>query len=795
MTTRQFKTHKYLPGAIAGAFFAMDASMAFAQLDEIIVTARKREESLQDVPVTVQALTSDVLEAYNTMGFEDLNDLVSGMSIYNGGPTQPSINLRGVQGNAINAASDDSVAVNLDGVQHSNAQLFRFGLFDLESVEVLKGPQALFFGKNSPGGVVALKTKNPTAEFFSEFQGGYETEGERAYGHVVLSGPLSDIWGARLGVRYQDSEGFFDNRWATGDPTATQPVWDTGPNYDEVVILGTLEGSFERGDARLKLYHADREGGQYNQVGIAVCNSLQPISNPFSDCDVSDNYSEESFIIDPSAAPSRFADDEPSFDYELTQLSLDASYEINDTWEVSSITGWVDIDNFFFGNIGARPANIAFGLGAGQVARVETISQEIRFSGDFDNFQLMFGGFIDDRSTKIGANVWISPTFKLIPDMEAEVDGESWSVFAQANIPLGDSVELSIGARYMEEERTYEGRNLEEWRGIPAGPHRVDPDEIDADNLSPEITLSWEPSADLTLYASYKEGFKSGGFDVAPLDVAPSTVPGTAPVDRSFDQEEVSGFEFGAKWMGLDNTLRINAALFFYEYEDLQQSLFATTDEGGVVVRTLNAGEATTNGFEVDLLWQTPLEGLTLSGNVAYNDNEFDDYESVCNQYQIFVDATGCDIDLDNDPTTDAGGLLTGTGIEGQDRSGHPLRRAPEWSGSLGLNYDTPLSGAVRFKANLIASFSDEYMANGENNPWGVQDDFVLFNAGIGIYADNGSWALDLMSRNLTDEDVALTMFDNSRSGSDTVPENLAYARNAPREIMLQFTFRPELFF
>ena len=443
-----------------GASFAQTSEGSAAdsrQLDVILVQARKREESIQDVPVVVQAFDSELLEAFSTTQFGDLNDLVSGLTIYSDGPTQPSINLRGVQGNAINPQGDDSVAINVDGVQHSTSQLFRFGLFDLETIEVLKGPQALFFGKNSPGGIVAVRTKNPTDEFYAEFQGGYEFAGERIYGHAILSGPLSENWGARVGVRYADQEGYLNNIWGDGDPSATQPLNQHGPDFEELVIQGTLRGEFDRGSITLKAFNASREGGQYTQSQLILCNSLITTVNPFSDCTLDDNFSTEPFVIDPAFAPS-FAPRVPTSDYGLTQISLDGNLELNDNWSLHSITGYVDIDNTLVGAVGGGPNSAAFSLGAAQNVTMETFSQELRLDGSFDKLKVMLGGFIDDRQSDQRAIIYISPTFPISPDALAVVDGNSWSIFAQAEYDVLDDLTVSFGGRYTDEGAYNPGR-------------------------------------------------------------------------------------------------------------------------------------------------------------------------------------------------------------------------------------------------------------------------------------------------------------------------------------------------
>ena len=233
-------------------------------LDIMVVEARKKAESLQDVPVVVQAFDSETLEAFGTSSFKDLNSLVAGLSVYTEGTLNPKISLRGVTGNDINALSDEPVSVVMDGVAHSSSQIFRYGLFDVEAAEVLKGPQALYFGKNSPGGIIAIRTKMPTDEFFVEFQTGYEFSGDRFYGHGIVSGPITDNWGGRLAVKGQDSEGYFTNTFGDGfenDPSVPQPFDDRGPNYSDLLSIATLKGEYDRAEIVLKGLYGRRTGG------------------------------------------------------------------------------------------------------------------------------------------------------------------------------------------------------------------------------------------------------------------------------------------------------------------------------------------------------------------------------------------------------------------------------------------------------------------------------------------------------------------------------------------------------
>ncbi len=811
--------YKLLAGSIATAFFALDVSTAFAALDEIIVTARKREESLQDVPVVVQAFTAETLEARGTTDFLDLNDQVSGLNINQSGTRHPSINMRGIQSDAVNAAADESISVNFNGVQHSSSQILRFGLFDLQSVEVLKGPQALFFGKNSPGGIVAFKTKDPTDEFFSEVQVGFEEAAERAYGHVIVSGPFNDNWGGRLSYRYQDADGYFDNVWGVPNantPTpATTPADTTGPDFTENVVIGTIKGVFDRSDVTVKLYNGSRSGGLHTWLQYWNCELQQearaaisdstpfPSTNPYSDCRLDEDVASAPFAASdnhPAAAGTTSAVGAPGAysDYELTQASLEFNYEINESWEFTNIIGYVTIENEWFGNPGLRsnaldgtPLDFSVGLDM----EVEQVTEEFRFSGDFDNFRVMFGGFFDDRTTKelINAQLASGGAFILPGDPEGEVGGDSWSVFAQTDIDLTDQLELSIGGRYSEEDRDYQHTIT----GIPGAELDLEEPDLSFTNFSPELTLSWQPADNVTLFGSYKEGFKSGGYNPNGGAAVTAIFAGDT-LNRSFDQEDVDGYELGFKLQLLDDTLRINGALFFYDYSNLQLPKVVALPGQVPTLETVNAGQAEINGLEVDALWQTPLPSLTVSANIAYNDNQYVDYIAQCSDRQLLVDATGCDVDVDNDVTTSASPLVAATnpGADATQRAGDPLRRAPEWSGSVSLNFDEALTDGLRFKASITATYSDEYQTTGFEEPTSVQDSYSIYGGNIGIYAEDESWSLDLIGRNLTDEAYInsgnpVTYFTDPI----VVPRAIGGTRNAPREFMLQFTFRPDLFF
>ena len=195
------------------------------------------------------------------------------------------------------------------------------------------------------------------------------------------------------------------------------------------------------------------------------------------------------------------------------------------------------------------------------------------------------------------------------------------------------------------------------------------------------------------------------------------------------------------------------------------------------------------------MVWLTPVEGLQVTGNLALLDHEFTDYVSACSQYQIFIEPGKCNVDVDNNLATDAGGLLAGTGVDGQDRDGDPLRNAADYSGSLGLQYERPVAGNLVFSANVLGSFSDGYSADRLGTPSGNQDSYIVYHGGLGLRADDDSWSVRLIGKNLTDEEIMVNSAGVIRSGNDETPESQGAVRNEPRSFMIQVSVRPELFF
>lgn len=732
-------------------------------VDIIIVQARKRDERLQDVPVAVSALGQQQIEDLAITTVQDLSALVPG---FNAGDAQSpapqgTISLRGISTGATATSADQAVSINIDGVAIEHADALRTGQIDLQQIEVLKGPQALFFGKNATGGVVAIRTADPTKDFYYRVRGAYEFNANEKVLEGVLSGPLSDTLGARAVVQVSAMDGYIKN-------IATSPVASrTAPNEES--IFGRLTLKWDPADnfgARLKISHFERESDQSTTAEKISC------GNPAADTgDCTADF--VTALADPVNGAKPFSKNDS------TLVSLDLRYDISDVLTVNSITGYSEFNRNEFGQIVPRdigaiplpdpttPSGLVEGPGGVPILfpneivvrrdnSVKSFSQELRLTSDTGGaFNFMVGAFYDEKTIQAATS---QLTFLggavAIPDFVPKVDSNSVSVFAQGIWDIWDTVELAGGLRYIEESRKFSGvYNIPGVGAVPAIPAI---DKLESNEILPEITLTWRPNSNLTIYGGYKEAFKSGSFnDASTTLIGLTQAPGA--FDISFAPESAKGFEGGIKATLLDGSMIFNTAVYRYEYTNLQLSTFNPVS---VATQTINAGAATVEGVEFDVMFRPKgIDGLTLNAALAYNNAEYHDFIGDCHQVEL-ANLT-CALDVNNDGVP-----------ESRQYAGEPLNLAPEFAGSLGFLYDTPIGErglGLRFGVNLV--YSDKYETDERNNPLGTQDAYTTLNANVSLYNDQSGWSIDLIGRNLTDKAIVTRSANQPFTG---IPSNFA---------------------
>jgi iron complex outermembrane receptor protein len=786
---------------------AQQAVQSATAIDDVVVTARRRDEAPISVPVAVTVLGREQLQILAVDSLQDLRAVTPGLSVGEvSGGVGGTVALRGVSTTAgSNPTFEQTVAINIDGVQLSRGGAVRIGQIDMERIEVLRGPQALFFGKNSPAGVISITTADPGNTFEASVRAAYEVNAAERQFEAVISGPLTDTLGARLVVQASDIEGWRTNIAGSAAaaanairPNSINGNSEGGPQQSFMFTRGTLiwkpTDSF---DARLKLSYADLSGIGYNQAGgfqRIYCPNGAPqtavqasvlsgnVANPalaaalaVENCRADDIYANGS--INPAVlvgAPDGFTDRDGAGDYTQALHSLELNWRLGDSLTLTSVSGWANNKDFRYDTYAVAPSDALAALAFGGNTELTQVTEEIRFASDFDGpLNFLVGGFFED--TKLTTYTRLisagSPVFL------HTIEGRTQSVFGQGIWDITDTLELAGGLRWSRETKDFSvARN-----GVL---QPVAPGSAEFTNTSPELTLTWRPTTTLTIYGAYKEGFKSGGF-------AAATNTGNAfvtPLNALYLPESAEGFELGVKALLLDGSLRTNLSLYDYDYTNLQVNSLDNSS-GVPVIRVNNAGAASVRGVEADFIFRpVVIEDLTIRGALNYSDANYTDFLATCWIGQTI--AEGCDQLLN--PTT--------LRFTGQQLSGHQLINAPKWNGSIGAGYVHPtgMSG-ISWGFNADAIYKSSYNPHPELHPGAEQESVWFLNAGARIFSDDRRWELAVIGRNLTEEfrvDVASNVPTTgvaARTGTATIggQSDLTGNVNRGREIMFQLTFRP----
>lgn len=650
---------------LAGEASAQEAPSAIRQTTgpDIIVTARKRQESVLNVPVVANVVTQEKIEKLQAVQLTDLPNLVPGLSFGRGSLTQGTlVALRGVGTLSGGAGVDQSVSLNIDGLSLGQALAFTSGLFDLERVEVLKGPQALFYGKSSPGGVIALRTADPADTFELTARAGYEFEARNTRGELILSGPVSDTLKLRLATMYSQQDGYFRNEAIAAPGTgAALPRYDRAPHARNLIMRGTaLWNPSPQFDARLKMTYVRDRVTEPNTFQMTSCPQgvNAPAGIPFvgggEDCRL-DRIMRVT-AMDPAAFPAITNNGQPFLNMDQKYGTLEMNYRTSDTITLDSTTGYYKLTAKSLTNsLQTSFAGTPFGSGS-QLSRRE-FTQEFRLNSEFEGpLNFTAGLFYEDGRLVSNSQTFGNTTFSflrpLIGDGQVAFDIKTYSIFGQMRWKPVDRLELAAGVRWTDEKRSEQAFNYLTDSSVP-----VAVPKISADNFSPEITLTYRPTDDLTLFAAYKKAFKSGSFNTA-LPPAGS--------DNSFGDEKVEGGELGLKSRLIDRQLMLNFAGYYYKYKGLQVGALVPREDGTPVNRVVNAGSARTYGIDFDAQFSPyAIERLSLNLAINWNDGKYITLNNVpCYGGQTI--ALGCN-QLFNETT----GLYTA-----QELSGTPDRKS-----------------------------------------------------------------------------------------------------------------------
>jgi outer membrane receptor protein involved in Fe transport len=742
---------------------------------DIIVTARRRQETAQETPVALTVLNDTLLDRYGVKGVASIQSLTPGL--YTGessGAMGGTISLRGIGSGDSMAFIDQAVSSNIDGVPISSAQILRAAQMDLKQIEVLRGPQALFFGKNSPGGIISLTTADPGERMEAMLRAGYEFTAREKYVEGMFSTPLSDTVGLRLAGRYSDMDGYIKIVTPTAPGVIPMDI-NRFPDQKELFFRGTLTWKpSDRVSVRLKGTFTDTDmiGGSSSFSDITSC----PYGTPQRPGETSFNCQNDGKLL-LSQVPasslqmsSYLENPNGNRNNDQTLLSGQIDWNVTDTVKLTSVTGYYTVNEKLTSNGGYGPySNNFFAVRFSN----KQVSQELRLASSFDGpINFLAGGFYEDRKLytltmigqPFGATVPnpLAPQNVRLPIESTHQKQESYSGFGQLIFDPIDQVQVTVGARY-----THEVKNLLDYTVTLATPAftpgnvygtptdvtkdpRYGSKRLSYNDFSPEVTVTWKPATDIMLFASYKEGFKSGGFDAGYTAGAIVANPARGQV---FLPEHVKGGEVGLKSRFANRQMTFNLTGYWYDYSGLQVSVFDTISRS---FRLQNAGTARVRGIEAELRYSpNSVPGLSLHATGAYNDAKYRQFNNAdCYQGQTF--ALGCN----RIPNT-ATGVFTA-----QDLSGQRLRKAPQFAATFGGYYETLVTNGLMMGLSVDGSYSGAYEYGTNYQPLAYQRAYAKLDATWRLFSEDKRWELAVIGRNLTNKRNLINGIDRTGTGS-----------------------------
>jgi len=796
------------------AVLAVSPSAAFAQsaepavatqkdgggIEEIVVTARRRAENSQTIPVSITALSSAQIERQDISSIERIITNAPEMVITNSSNgSGASLSIRGIGSNFSSVGIEQSVAVIIDGVYYGHGRMLEEGFFDLAGIEILKGPQALFYGKNATAGVISINTAEPgqVAEFRA--RAGYEATAEETYTELIASGPLTDTLSARVAVYASKMFGGYTTNKGTDavynviDAATFTPAALVAPASGREQPGGTsLVGRFtlkwEPTDAFtnvLRISGTRRRGGSPVANAYVGCPTGVFQTNPAIACG-------EKFTTYQNDAPAEFVGGTATRRQEL--YNRYDSYSISNamTYDLSaaSITS---ITNFNSNKASFNADYAQQGLGGIWVpitSEFRAFSNETRILTSYDGPINVLAGFYY-QSTKrehaedvsfFGAFNSAAPRrFQYLAFFkESDTKGETLSGFGQVIWDITPKLELAAGIRYTHETKdsTFQQPYVNPFfTGVFL--EGIDLDVAQTFNdWSPDVTATWRPNEDVTVFAAYKTGYKSGGFSNSAVGT-PGDPTGAGMV---FGPESAAGFEAGVKTTLLNRQLRLNFGAYRYEFSGLQVDYF---DPLVIQYITKNAGSSVVKGLEAEIEFApNGVPGLSIQASANYNDSEYTDFIGPCWTGQS--QAQGCNIfDTTGSPLPTL-----------QSLRGASTANAPEFVGRVGVTYEAEVSNALMAGFTGDMRYSGRYNASPFNAPDTTQDAYAMFDASARIGSVDRRWELALIGRNLTNRQILTGVMDISNTGSGTGSvaggpraDFFGYS-SLPRTVQFQLSYR-----
>jgi len=767
-----------------------------AELQQVIVTARRVPEPAQDVPAAVTTLAADEIARFGVSSLEKVAATLPGLAVTRGNSgSGASISLRGIGPNFSSIGIEQSVAVILDGVYYGQGRIIDEGLFDLEQIDVLKGPQALYWGKNSTAGVISVTSASPTSRREFSVHSGYDFATDNLLGGFVASGPVADKVGLRLAVDAQQMRGGYVRNDA---PAATYTTIDaaTGAATDHAVpepehdlprdrsVVARLTATWQPDDTLGLVLKATvdrhRSGSTSWNDRLWKC----PGDSGGEPCG-------DDFVVRQNPVPPDIAAARPDMNRYGGQLyalyeSNALTAKVDKTLPALALSSVTNVQHFDYRALSDYDFTAAPQIWSDEHDRYRAFSEELRVTTTLDQpLNFMAGLYLQRTRLDFGQgsalfgseNSQAAPAERYLAfDKDSATRGQTTAAYAQATWKFMPGWEAVVGARYTNERKTsYFTQPYVNPAFAPVYPPgaRLDADQHFHD-VSPAATLTWKPQRDVTFYAGYKTGYKSGGFS----NSATISNFGNGLSDLAFGPESVKGLEAGAKATLLDRRLRLDVDLYGYRYTDLQIDFY---DAQRLTLMTTNAGSATVKGIEAAAEYlPAGASGLRLAGSAQFNVSRYGTYIAPC--WAGESQAQGC---LPIGP----GGALR------QDLGGKATANAPRWTASLGADYRHAVGAGLVGGLSGRVRFSSRYNVSPFAQPLAVQPAWASLDAALQVGAADDGWRVALVGKNLTNRFIATSAFDQTGTGSPSggetgTPANQFALFSPPRTVVVELSGR-----
>jgi outer membrane receptor protein involved in Fe transport len=768
-----------LVGACAAAVFGA-ASAARAQaaapadntIDVLIVTAQRREESANTVAMGIQAVRGEVLEQLHVTDTRDLSAFAPSFTVSHSYQGVPTYTLRGIGFNTINLSATSTVGTYVDEVAYAYPFMMTGPIFDLERVEVLKGPQGTLYGRNTTAGLIDFVTRKPTDDFRAEATaevGNYQTYNFEGF----VNGQIAPGLNGRFSFRSENSDKGWQISNSRGERLGEVDRWG---------VRGALSFTPNERltvDASANYWKNKSDTVSAQGIGFTPATANSPFLAPGLKDYIANNQPTKASQSDWAPRAQRSADigigaglsGPLREDNEFAALKLRIAYDISDDVRIVSLTGYQDLKRRALFDWSGAPYEILLQRASGDI---ESLSEELRIEGSTDRANWLVGGYIardeiiDANRTLLGQNANVgliraagagllatpfnsggytaaqmSQAFRTYID-RGDIETNTWSLFANADYKLTEALKVTAGIRYTEDKQDYVGCSRDfqgsmlpnvnvvnralffQTYGVLVGQISqggcvtFDPatrtfgpviSELDENNIAWRLALDWTPMENVLLFGSVSRGAKAGATPINAANISTQNAPAK--------QELLTAYEVGLKAGLLDRRMQVNVSGFFYDYEDKQLSVYFADPIYTALSRLQNVPKGEAYGVDGEITWRLS-SAFTLIASGTLLHTEVQDY--------VGINSAG----------------------QPQDFDGAPFLYSPKRSGAVTALYNRDLNDRVGLQVAVNARWQDDSHADLEGDPRFVIKDYGLVNASVGVHGLDDRWRAQLWVRNLT---------------------------------------------